>query len=280
MDTSRFDTISRLFATRGTRRAAIGGSLGLAATSAMGKHVIAQQGTPQVATPAVAASGEEGTTLPQFLFVQPFDSGAWAPKDGDDGTYSLTLTGAAASTIYFSDRPEREVGLVPNQKFLDGLGFTPANPPNAAIVATQDGSESQDVLVIELFNPVYDASAGTLTYDARVLADYDAPGLASLAEQQTDAQLDEAFGEGSLFIDSCPDGSGTCYQIINGEKQQVGYASIGCCWKTIISGCTPCSDDESSSYYGQICASAYPDTCTYSDGSWDCYIDNTNCPIA
>jgi hypothetical protein len=56
MDANRFDTISKLFASRKTLRSAIAG-------------------------------------------------GTWAPKAGADGVYTLTLSGAAAQTIYFSDRP-------------------------------------------------------------------------------------------------------------------------------------------------------------------------------
>ena len=107
----------------------------------------AQDATPG-ATPAVDPnnphpSADTAGAHPEFLFVQPFDSGAWSPTSGADATYTLTLTGAAAQTVYFSDRPERIVGLAPTQRFLDGLGFTPNNPPNAALVATPDGSEAR-----------------------------------------------------------------------------------------------------------------------------------------
>ncbi|MEZ4507826.1 MAG: hypothetical protein R2848_18695 [Thermomicrobiales bacterium] len=49
---------------------------------------------------------------------------------------------------------------MPTDRFLEGLGFTPVNPPNAAaVVRTPEGE--RDVLVVELFNPVY-----TREYDA------------------------------------------------------------------------------------------------------------------
>jgi hypothetical protein len=200
MDSNRFDTISKLFASRKTRRAAVGGGLGIAATAISGR-TFAQDATP-VGTPSVGTGDPHPSADPELLYVQPFASGTWGPKEGGEGAFTLTLSGVAGQTVYFSDRPERIVGLIPTQKLLDTLGFSPENPPNAAIVATPDGSDEQDILVIELLNPVYDADAGTLTYDATVLSDYGDPGLAHLAQQQQDDELPESFGEGSLFIDN------------------------------------------------------------------------------
>ncbi|MEZ4504276.1 MAG: hypothetical protein R2848_00145 [Thermomicrobiales bacterium] len=48
----------------------------------------------------------------------------------------------------------------------DGMGFTPVDPPNAALVL-DDGA----VLVIELIDPAYDAAAGVVTYQVQVLDD-------------------------------------------------------------------------------------------------------------
>src|SRR5262245_1489539 len=75
-----------------------------------------------------------------------------------------------------SDRPDRIVGTVETARFLEALGFTPANPPNAALVVRTPAGE-RDVLVVELFNPVYteDFSADggvSVMYEARVLDAY------------------------------------------------------------------------------------------------------------
>jgi len=178
-------------------------------------------------------------THPEYLFVQPFDAGTWEPKSGEDGTYLLTLTGVAADTTYFSDRPERITGLARTQPFLDGLGFTSENPPNAAIVAQTESGE-QDVLVVQLFNPVYDAGAATLVYEARILADYGGRGLAHLAQQQTDYELAASFGEGSLFIDDCPDiGGDNCYLQCENE----GSVNSGQCWSWSSWTCNPCGSN-------------------------------------
>ena len=254
MDASRFDTISKLFSSRKTRRVAIAGGVGVAAAS-VASRAFAQEGTPEVATPAVDPndphpSADDAQPDPMFLFVQPFDGGTWAPKDGEDGVYTLTLTGAAANTIYFSDRPERIVGLSPTQTFLDGLGFTPENPPNAALVAPREDGEGQEILVIELIDPRYDADAETLTYDAVVLADYGEHGLAHLANQQQDYEIGEAFGAGSLFIDDCQSQPWRC---LDNDNQTVGTLQLSYCWHN--GECRTCA------FPPTACDEAFPDKC-------------------
>ena len=202
MDTHRFDSVTRTLTNGLTRRTALAaGASGLAASALAGlglRRAAAQDSTP-VASPAATGAGFGQ----EFLFVQTAEAGTWMPKSGEEGVYTLTLTGAAAQTIYFSDRPDRIVGTAPMQQFLDNLGFTPDNPPNAAMV-TGTG-DAEEVLIIELYNPTYDAEADTLTYEARVLEDYDEDGLAFVAQRQGDTDLPSSFGHTSLFIDDCPD---------------------------------------------------------------------------
>lgn len=194
-----------------------------------------------------------------FLFVQTFGGGAWAPKAGSDGVYTLTLTGSSDQTIYFTDRPDRIVGTIPMQQFLDGLGFTPINPPNAALVARTDAGE--DVLVIELINPRYEADAGTLTYEARVLENYVEEGLRLLADKQGDVTMPSRFGSASLFIYGCPD-IAWCYlpgdppinvgSILNGP--------IAMCYPVDSPICVPCNG------YG---VNSYDEICNYLYGICD-----------
>jgi hypothetical protein len=238
MDPARFDRLSKLFATRRTRRQALAsGGAGLAATGLLAniRPTTAQDATPAPFPSDPHPSADTAGMHPEFLFVQTFDAGSWAPKPGEDGTFILTLTGAAAQTTYFSDRPERITGLTPTQPFLDTLGFTAEHPPNAAIVAQTEGGE-QDVLVVQLFNPVYDAAATTLVYEARVLANYGRRGLAHLAQQQADYELAASFGEGSLFIDDCADSTDNC---ILGCVTQ-GTIAGGNCYDWGTAQCNPC----------------------------------------
>ena len=273
MDASRFDSITRFFASRrlSRRQALATGGAGIAATGLAAVRLAAAQDATPGATPAVDPndphpSADTAGAHPEFLFVQPFDSGTWSPIAGADATYTLTLTGAAASTVYFSDRPERIVGLTPTQRFLDALGFTPDNPPNAALVATQEGSEEQEILVIELLNPAYDAAVGTLVYEARVLADYGEPGLAHLARQQTDYELPAAFGAGSLFIDDCGDGSADCLDPYTNAV--VGTISgLPFCWNYQYACCAICSPAPD---IKQLCTNQFGTKCTHNTAGTYC----------
>ncbi len=236
MDNRRFDALSKRLVDRRSWRSLL--RQGGAAESAL------QEGTP----PPV--DGE--STGHEFLFVQSFASGAWAPKPGEDGVYLLTLTGHTDQTVYFSDRPERITGVVPTERFLEALGFTPTNPPNAAVVA-QTG-EGEDVLVVELFNPVYQESGPdgsiTLVYEARVLADFGETGLASFAGRAADGSLPASFGEASLFIDDCPDAQVNC--IDNDSGDSVGHIGpVGHCYQWGHACCQPCGDGSQSHWSDQ-----------------------------
>ncbi len=105
----------------------------------------------------------------------------------------------AGTTVYFSDRPERVAGLVEIVDFVDERVFSPSDPPNAALAITTE--TGQDVLIVELRSPQYDATTRTVTYDAQLIDGYEREGLAFLARQQTDQVMDETFAAGSLFVD-------------------------------------------------------------------------------
>jgi len=244
MDAHRFDRMTKAVAAKVSRRdtlRATGAGLAAAALSAVGGRASAAQ----EATPATT---EQDIPL---LYVQVAQGGTWAPKEGEAGVYTLTLTGAAAQTVYFSDRPERVVGVLPMQDFLATLGFTPENPPNAALVAQTN--QGEDVLVIELLSPVYDEAAGTLTYDARVLENYREEGLRFLADRQDDPTMPEQFGAASLFVDgpSCPDG----YVYCNRDNRRVGQLTSGLCYTPIR--CEVCNKD--GAYWAGQCNANFPD---------------------
>jgi hypothetical protein len=189
---------------------------------------------------------------------------------GEPETFLLTLGGIAAQTIYFSDRPARLVGAVPTAVFLASLGFTPADPPNAAVVAQTAAGE--DVLVVELLNPTYDETAATLTYAARVLAEYDGEGLGALPERRTDDDLPASFGPTSLFIDDAncknqtyvecqPSGGGSpihTYQDLEECFVYLGGSTWDCC------PCTGSTNGDGTNllqYWSDKCNTDFPDQC-------------------
>jgi hypothetical protein len=195
------------------------------------------------------ATSQQGAKPTAYMFVQTAKKGSFHSEPAEGSTvqeYELRLEGVEAETIYFSDRPARIAGTVENQKFLDGLGFEAKNPPNAAVVLTHPVSKSQDVIIAQLLNPRYDATAATLTYDVIVMKNYKGRGLQHWVEM-ADPSLPESFTQVSLFIDDCPDGDVMCYGIYQRMGRQncrVGCGSVGrsvgYCWSWASFSCRPC----------------------------------------
>ena len=198
MEPRSFDTLTRSLSSRLSRRAALrasGCGLAVAGLTASPLRAAAQD------APATPDPLSDDAT---FLFVQSDAAGTFManPSAGSPTTdsvtagggadYLLTLTGHAGNTISFSDRPERIVGEAPTQTFLDGLGFAPSNPPNAALV-TNDERGNEDILVIELLNPIYDPGVGSVTYGVNILSDYKG-GLSFAAGRQQDAAIQRSLG--------------------------------------------------------------------------------------
>ena len=224
------------------------GRLGAALTQGLGGSSGRQ---PALAGPATPAPAQPSLDLPDgertyTMFVQTAQRGTWTEKSGEEGVYTLTATGLPAQTVYFSDRPNRIVGTQTTSDFLNALGFSDDNPPNAALVTSTD--TGQDILVIELFNPVYTEGIGasdtTLIYDARILQNYYETSLGGVAELQSDPNsMPTSFDGVSLFIDDCADGHIWC-----GKWRKVGPGdyhldqvsdtfSFGCCYR--FPGCMP-----------------------------------------
>jgi hypothetical protein len=205
------------------------------------------------------------------MFVQTFGEGSIA--DAGNGNLTLTADHLTGQTIYFSDRPERIVGTVPTQRFLGldhapsaspsatpetgGLGFTPANPPNAALVfdSAEGSDEPGDVVVVELINPTYDPGSGQATYEIKVLADDTAVDMNFVGEPVVDADAIRAFEGASLFIDDCMDGTIVCVNRTSGATQDLTETNTaGFCWSYDDACCSPCQDFE---YWGQQCYAMY-----------------------
>ncbi len=240
MDAKRFDSVAKLFAGRRSRRQVLAqAGTGLAA-GALAATGLAAPTRAQDATPAAAEEGEKV----MYLFLQAFQSGSVAPKEGAEGRYTLTLEQGLGQTIYFSDRPERVVGASPTPQFLEGLGFPDDNPPNAALVVeTADGQT--EIAVVELFSPAYDEATRTATYEVAVLEEWEAS--LEMGFHQTPADLaafGDRFGAAHLFIDDCADEEIACY--LNegvsgsGSTEYVGSLGVqGFCYNYLR--CEPCT---------------------------------------
>jgi hypothetical protein len=241
-----------------TRRSAIAGGAAMLAGASVTRAIA------QDATPVPGESGEG----PTFLFVQLADAGTWTVSPENPDEYVLTLAGVPRESIYFSDRPDRIVGAVPTVQLLEGLGFTPANPPNAAVVVRTPEGE-RDVLVVELYDPVYTESFGSesensITYRAQILDAYHGDGLVSWYEEQDDPELPTEFTDVSLFIDDCADLNSCWAQTQRGWVVVGGLPTgpVGQCWNWDSWTCGFCDGSAyGSPQLSDACNAAYPGAC-------------------
>jgi hypothetical protein len=83
---------------------------------------------------------------------------------------TVTLHGLAESTVYFADRPRREVGHLRSSSFIElwdvGVHSFAFDPPNAVLSFLGDGDAPDDVAVV-LHDP--QLAGGELTYRVDVL---------------------------------------------------------------------------------------------------------------
>jgi hypothetical protein len=250
-----------MFASRKlSRRQALAAGTGVAVASlaAGNGSATAQDATP-VASPAVTSEGGFTGEKITYLFVQSYQAGSIAPKAGVDGRYTVTLEQGLGQTLYFGDRPSRDVGAAPTPDFLEGLGFTEDNPPNAALLVETATGET-DIAVVELYNPTYDETTHTATYEISGLETWQDDLTLGLQEDPADlATLAPQFGAAHLFIDDCDDEGVTCWRKDNGAF--VGeYTAMGFCWN--YWQCMPCEP------YGHT----QPDRCSTSR-YWDIKCD-------
>jgi hypothetical protein len=202
-----------------------------------------------------------------FLFIQSFQSGSIAAKDGEEGRFTMTLDQGLGQTIYFSDRPGRIVGASPTSAFLDGLGFSDENPPNAALVVEPEPGSTK-IAVLELFNPRYDEATHTATYDVEVLKAYERAMEMGFAEQPSDlSQLNSTFGAAHLFIDGCPTSNLQCLHPGGVGFAEVGQIPVtefdGWCYRADENYCLPCTGPEvrhdAYFYWGDVCNKRFRD---------------------
>lgn len=65
------------------------------------------------------------------------------------GRGTITLHGLTSSTVYFADRPRREIGHIPSHRFVElwaaGVNSFAVDPPNAVIsFLVEDGVDTDD----------------------------------------------------------------------------------------------------------------------------------------
>jgi hypothetical protein len=151
------------------------------------------------------------------------------------------MTDVVPYTVFFADRPSRDTGVVPMDKFLKGFDFGVNNPPNAAIILPDENNTS-DMVVVELTNPQYNNTTQTVKYTAKLLKEYSFKS-AWLQDHmsEVDPAIPERFGTVELVIDGCPcaqDAGGYCSTSTHCRNACWSWKPVPYCYK--CGGCCPC----------------------------------------
>ena len=178
---------------------------------------------------ALGANKMENKTTTD-IFIQEGSSGGFV-NDGS-GNYTLTLNDVVPYTVFFADRPARDTGFVPMDKFLKGFDFGVNNPPNAAIILP-DENETSDMVVVELTKPQYNNTTQTVTYNAKQLKEYSFnSGWLKDHASEVDPAIPERFGTVEVVIDGCP-----CMHVTSGCDSNCRNS----CWEDgLVMACNPC----------------------------------------
>ncbi|MGD9714070.1 MAG: hypothetical protein AB7V46_18725 [Thermomicrobiales bacterium] len=169
------------------------------------------------------------------------------------------------------------MGTAPTQDFLEGLGFSPANPPNAALVA--EFKAGQGVVVLELITSAYDPQKSTLTYGVEGLQTFAGENLEAVTRDQVVERLPAEFGPAALFIDDCPsvidcyESRYEYYDYCEGSYCPLGPIPGGpyeTCWNLLAFDCVPCKDSWTYGQLEQMCADRYG--CFVGSGDGACLI--------
>ena len=127
---------------------------------------------------------------PKFFGIQNANSGIISEINAS--TYSLELNEITDNTILFSDRPDRIVKLVPTLDFVGnwsiGQDSFMKDAPNAVLIIDKMNKHQQDIIIIELFNPVYDSDKKSLKYVIK-------------ADNNTLSELPNKTGQTTMIID-------------------------------------------------------------------------------
>ncbi len=101
----------------------------------------------------------------EALFVQT------AHSLTSEGGKSITLHGLSPSTIYFADRPQREVGHMSTNRFVDlwsvGDNSFETDPPNAVLSFAEPQDRAPEEVVVTIRQPTLQGDS--LTFEVDVL---------------------------------------------------------------------------------------------------------------
>src|SRR5688572_16891597 len=131
MATPPVDSVARADASNAPRRRVLSGILALAASGLLeavgGRKADAERTEPRRGSNCGSSSRRS------YLFVQNATDGGTLIPTGEPDRFTLTLTGVAARTIYFSNIGGSDAGTLPTAVFVDKLPVLFDGEPNAAL---------------------------------------------------------------------------------------------------------------------------------------------------
>ncbi len=117
-----------------------------------------------------------------------------------DGTYTLTLSGADAHSVAFTDRPNRDTAVMSTADLVAAWPVMFADSDPNAVLVEHEPAQAADSMVVELSDP---ALAGdSLSFTAKVLEDEEVTdNLKQIANVLHD-DVPSTLSKVSLFIDA------------------------------------------------------------------------------
>jgi len=209
---------------------------------------------------------------PHWLMVQDADAVTFAFDDAVDEACpaeafwsgTMTMTGADAETLWFSDRPFRHAYTQTTAEFITGFVATfpeSAGSPNAVLSWKDAGTGAKTHAVVELravdgSSPSFDATTSTVAYQVCGLKLDDPSTLEPLPDdQQVQPPADPtAEGEFSLFIDSVGAGAPKC----GGTYEPTDWFWMGVCGhEGFRRGSCSAKTQIDAAAHGESCASEF-----------------------
>ena len=78
----------------------------------------------------------------------------------------ITMHGLSPSTIYFADRPQREVGHMSTRRFVDlwgeGDNSFEVDPPNAVLSFAEPQDRAPEEVVVTIRDPIMDGDSRSM----------------------------------------------------------------------------------------------------------------------
>ncbi|MBN1684906.1 MAG: hypothetical protein JW855_05715 [Gammaproteobacteria bacterium] len=135
------------------------------------------QSAPQKEKSDQATTNAEQFSQVNLIFLQSATAGELRESTLHEGYYQLTLYNVAPYITYFTQRPNRNSGIVPLQNFVKAWNVGPNsfqdNNPNAVIVAGQINdtiNKNTPPLLAALSNPQYDMNKNVLQFLVKPLS--------------------------------------------------------------------------------------------------------------